>query len=180
MRLTAVLPDRKEILLLDIADWDLDWQDRYFFENSVSLPKQSVLRTEIHYDNSSVNPENPYSPPQRIRWGRQSNDEMGSITLNVVAAEEGERSVLQDAVRDHFSKAIVERFTSGDGMQRMLMQLDEDRDGKLQQEEVPPRMAGPIFGILDIDRDGGLDSQELQKASELLRSLRGGPQGNRP
>lgn len=180
MRLTAVLPDRKEILLLDIADWDLDWQDRYFFENSVSLPKQSVLRTEIHYDNSSVNPENPYSPPQRIRWGRQSNDEMGSITLNVVAAEEGKRSVLQDAVRDHFSKAIVERFTSGDGMQRMLMQLDEDRDGKLQQEEVPPRVAGPIFGILDIDRDGGLDSQELQKASELLRSLRGGPQGNRP
>ena len=65
-------------------------------------------------------------------------------------------------------------------MQRMLMQLDEDRDGKLQMEEVPPRMSGPIFGILDVDRDGSLDAEELQKASELLRSLRGGPQGNRP
>jgi Ca2+-binding EF-hand superfamily protein len=83
-------------------------------------------------------------------------------------------------VRDHFSKAIVERFTSGEGLQRMLMQLDEDRDGKLQMEEVPPRMSGPIFGILDVDRDGGLDTQELQKASELLRGLRGGSLGNRP
>lgn len=180
MRLTAILPDGKEILLLDIADWDLDWQDRYFFENAVSLPAKSLLRTEIHYDNSSGNPENPYSPPQRIRWGRQSNDEMGSITLTVVATKESKRPELQDAVRDHFSKAIVERFTSGEGLRRMLMQLDEDRDGKLQMEEVPPRMSGPMFGILDVDRDGGLDAQELQKASELLRSLRGGSQGNRP
>jgi hypothetical protein len=180
MRLTAILPDGKKILLLDIVDWDLDWQDRYFFDNAVSLPATSLLRTEIHYDNSSGNPENPYSPPQRIRWGRQSNDEMGSITLTVVASEESKRSELQDAVRDHFSKAIVERFTSGEGLQRMLMQLDEDRDGKLQMEEVPPRMSGPIFGILDVDRDGGLDTQELQKASELLRGLRGGSLGNRP
>jgi len=180
MRLSAILPDGKEILLLDIEDWDLDWQDRYFFDNAVSLPAKSLLRTEIHYDNSSKNPENPFSPPQRIRWGRQSNDEMGSITLTVVATEESKRSELQDAVRDHFSKAIVERFTSGEGLQRMLMQLDEDRDGKLQMEEVPPRMSGPIFGILDVDRDGGLDPQELQKASELLRGLRGSSQGQRP
>ena len=66
---------------MQIDDWDLDWQDRYLYAEPVNLPAGTVITTDIVYDNSADNPENPYQPPQRIRWGRQSNDEMGSITL---------------------------------------------------------------------------------------------------
>lgn len=172
MRMTARFPDGRTLDLLRIGEWDLDWQDRYLFQQAVPLPAGSVITVELSYDNSSGNPENPFSPPQPVRWGRQSTDEMGSVTLTVVAAKESERGQLQAAVRDHFSSRVMERFSSGRGLERMLLQLDEDRDGKLQKSEAPPRLAGPAFGLLDLDRDGGLDRNELQELPQLIRRFR--------
>ena len=94
MKMTATFPDGKTEVLLDIPDWDLDWQDTYYFEEKVILPKGTVLKSEITYDNSENNPDNPNIPPKRIKWGRESTDEMGSMTLTVVPAEaEDERSL---------------------------------------------------------------------------------------
>jgi hypothetical protein len=174
MDLTATLPDGQKIPLLRIDDWDLDWQDRYLFAEPVVLPAGTEIRTEIIYDNSASNPENPHSPPQRIRWGRQSNDEMGSITLLVVAADESERPVLQTAVREHFTATIANRFLRGRDLGQMLIQLDENRDGKLQRSEAPPRLAGRGFALLDQNRDDALDEEELGRLGELVERMGGG------
>ena len=40
----------------------------------------------ISYDNSAANRRNPSRPPVRVTWGEESNDEMGSVGLQVVAA----------------------------------------------------------------------------------------------
>ena len=167
MKLTAEFPSGESTVLMQIDDWDLDWQDRYLFAEPFVLPAGTVLQAEIVYDNSAENPENPYQPPQEIRWGRESNDEMGAITLLTVAAIESERPVLQTAVRKHFTETIVNRFTSGAGLSRMLMQLDENGDGKLQESEAPPRLSGRVFGLLDKDQDGALDSTELDGIADL-------------
>lgn len=174
MDLTATLPDGQKIPLLRIDDWDLDWQDRYLFAEPVALPAGTEIRSEIVYDNSASNPENPYSPPQRIRWGRQSNDEMGSITLLVVAADESERPALQTAVREHFTTTIANRFLRGRDLGQMLIQLDENRDGKLQRSEAPPRLAGRGFALLDQNRDDALDEEELGRLGELVERMNGG------
>ena len=88
MKLTAKLPSGESLVLLHIDDWDLDWQDQYLFADAIDLPAGTVLHSELRYDNSEGNPENPHFPPRDVRWGRGSTDEMGSITLMTVAATE--------------------------------------------------------------------------------------------
>lgn len=174
MKMTARTPTGTEITLMQIDDWDLDWQDRYLFADPVDLAAGTVITTDIAYDNSADNPENPYQPPQRIRWGRQSNDEMGSVTLVVVAADESQRPTLEVALRAHFTSSIADRFTKGRGTEQMLLQLDENRDGKLQKSEAPERLRGRVFEMLDQNSDGALDSTELGRLRELIERFGAG------
>jgi hypothetical protein len=81
MRMTATLPDGTTRNLLAIPHWDFSWQERYYFEKAMRLPAGTKLDVQIAYDNSVANPANPFSPPRRVRFGLQSTDEMGSITL---------------------------------------------------------------------------------------------------
>lgn len=106
MTLTATLPTGEKKTLLSIPDWDFAWQEQYDFADFVSLPKGSRLYSRITYDNSAENSRNPTQPPQRVRFGEKSTDEMGSITLMVVAANESDLPSLQTAYRDHFRESI--------------------------------------------------------------------------
>ncbi len=94
-KLTATLPSGEVKILLWVPAWDFRWQGFYTFQNLVPLPKGTRLDGELTYDNSAQNPSNPHSPPQRIQWGEQSTDEMGSLLLNVVAHQESDIGTLQ-------------------------------------------------------------------------------------
>jgi hypothetical protein len=104
---TATLPDGKTKTLLQIPEWDFGWQEQYRFQDYLDLPKGTKLHVKITYDNSASNPRNPTDPPRRVRWGKESTDEMGSITLQVVAAREEEFSKLQDAYRQHVRDVAI-------------------------------------------------------------------------
>jgi len=100
LKLTATLPNGELLTLLDIKDWDFAWQDRYFFQQFVPLPKGTRLDAEVHWDNSAANPRNPSSPPTRVTWGEQSKDEMGSVSLIAVPHDEADlRTVRSDYMR---------------------------------------------------------------------------------
>ena len=154
--MTAKLPDGKKKDLLKIDDWDLDWQDRYYFKKPIVLPAGTEISTELVYDNSANNPENPNSPPKEIRWGRQSGDEMGSASLQVIAAEESDRPELESNIRRY----VVQSLTQGNFVD-LLMQLDTNRDGGLQRDEAPPGMLRR-FDMLDRNGDGKVVPKELQ------------------
>lgn len=81
MQLSATLPDGKKLKLLNIEDWDFAWQEQYRFTQPLQLPQGTKLEARICYDNSSANPRNPFSPPRRAKFGEESTDEMGSISL---------------------------------------------------------------------------------------------------
>jgi mono/diheme cytochrome c family protein len=104
---TATLPDGKVKTVLKIADWDFGWQEQYRFQDFVDLPKGTKLHAKITYDNSADNPRNPTNPPRRVRWGKESTDEMGSITLSVVAAREAEFADLRSAYQTHITDVII-------------------------------------------------------------------------
>jgi len=76
MTVTAKLPDRTQRALINMADWSFRWQQTYRYKEPVKLPKNTVLTMTAHYDNSTQNPNNPYHPPRRIKWGSLSTDEM--------------------------------------------------------------------------------------------------------
>src|SRR5262249_46563358 len=106
-KVTAALPDGRTKTLLSISDWDFAWQEQYQFQDFVDLPKGTKLHVKITYDNSADNPRNPTNPPKHVRWGRESTDEMGSITLLVVAAKESEFPKLQEGYRQHILDAVT-------------------------------------------------------------------------
>ncbi|MCR9201388.1 MAG: hypothetical protein NXI04_22315 [Planctomycetaceae bacterium] len=170
MKLTATLPDGRSVVLLQIDDWDLDWQDQYQFSQPLSLPAGTVLRSDIVYDNSADNPRNPHHPPQEIRWGRGSADEMGSMTLTTIALRKEDERRLQAGMRQHIVSRLVDR--SSDDLVRMLMQLDDDGDGILLGAEIPPRMTGRTFRMIDANNDGGLEKSELSRALQLRDQFR--------
>jgi hypothetical protein len=76
MKVVATFPDGSTKTLIDVRDWDWNWQEQYQFREPVKIPAGSRINLEAHYDNSDKNPRNPNSPPQRIRFGEQTTDEM--------------------------------------------------------------------------------------------------------
>jgi hypothetical protein len=118
MKLTAAFPDGTVRTLLWIKDWDFSWQERYRFEDFVALPKGTRLDVEISWDNSAANKRNPSRPPARVTWGEESNDEMGSVGLQLVAANPGELPELQRAYAEFVRSAAISR----PGLRQLLQQ----------------------------------------------------------
>jgi Flp pilus assembly protein TadD len=84
MKADATLPDGSVRPLLWIKAWDFRWQDQYRYRTPLFLRKGTTLRMRFTYDNSSANARNPGRPPQRVKWGPQSTDEMGALWLEVL------------------------------------------------------------------------------------------------
>jgi hypothetical protein len=101
MKMTATLPSGEVLTLLSIKDWDFAWQDRYYFDHFVALPKGTKIDSEVHWNNSTDNPRNPSNPPIRVTWGEQSKDEMGAIGLMGVPHNEADIKELQSSIRKH-------------------------------------------------------------------------------
>lgn len=76
IRAEAILPDGTLVPLIDIPQYEFQWQGQYVYRNPIKLPRGTTLRIESVYDNSTNNPNNPNSPPKDVRWGEASTDEM--------------------------------------------------------------------------------------------------------
>jgi hypothetical protein len=118
MKLTATFPDRTVRTLFWIKDWDFSWQERYRFKDFVALPKGTRLDVEITWDNSAANKRNPSRPPARVTWGEESNDEMGSVGLQLVASRPGDLPELQRAYAEFVRSAALSR----PGLRQLLQQ----------------------------------------------------------
>jgi hypothetical protein len=72
---TAVYPDGRTEVLLEVPKYDFNWQLLYRFKEPVLLPKGSRLDCVAHFDNSPNNKYNP-DPAKEVRWGPQTWEEM--------------------------------------------------------------------------------------------------------
>lgn len=69
------LPNGEVVKLLDVDNYDFNWQFLYVFEDPPSFPQGSIVRATGVFDNSRNNPANP-DPSKEIVWGQQTVDEM--------------------------------------------------------------------------------------------------------
>jgi mono/diheme cytochrome c family protein len=72
---TAVYPDGRQEVLLNVPKYDFNWQLTYIPEKPIFLPKGTRLDCVAHFDNSTKNKFNP-DPSKEVRWGDQTWEEM--------------------------------------------------------------------------------------------------------
>ena len=101
MEAIATLPDGRELALLEIGDWDFNWQDQYYLKVPLSLPRGTRISMKYVYDNSAQNPRNPWTPPRRIVWGNRSSDEMGTLALQLLPASRSDHALLREGAYKH-------------------------------------------------------------------------------
>ena len=121
MRVTATLPDGSTKPLFWIPDWDFNWQDFYMYKKPIELPKGTRLATTITYDNSANNPSNPHHPPQRVRWGLESSDEMGTVGLLVEILSRDDEGAFRQALAGR-TQAAIQRGVADGTVKRYLAQ----------------------------------------------------------
>ena len=88
-RYEANYPDGTTETLLNVPQYDFNWQSGYRLAEPKRLPAGTVIRVRGSFDNSPLNPFNP-NPNVIVRGGDQTDDEMFIGYLNY--AELGEKA----------------------------------------------------------------------------------------
>ncbi len=122
---TATLPDGSTKTLIHIPQWDLNWQGVYRYEQPLFLPKGTTVHMRYVYDNSADNALNPNHPPERVRGGNRSKDEMAHLWLQMLPrnfdARAGDpRMQLQEAVARHDTRNNPADFAAHYNLASML------------------------------------------------------------
>jgi tetratricopeptide (TPR) repeat protein len=109
----ATLPDGSRRWLIQIRDWNPDWQAVYYYREPVFLPKGTLISMRYHYDNSAANVRNPHHPPRRVLGGDQSTDEMAHLWLELLPrGGQDRRRELEEAVIHHKLDRNPKDFTA--------------------------------------------------------------------
>jgi hypothetical protein len=82
------LPRRLEPLL-QIPDWEFNWQQTYVFQQPVTLNPGDELEVECHFDNTAANQmivDGRRLEPRNVNWGEATTDEMclGNVLVSPV------------------------------------------------------------------------------------------------
>jgi hypothetical protein len=75
MKMTATFPDGRQETLLNVPEYDFNWQLFYYPQKTVALAKGTRVDLVAHYDNSSANKHNP-DPTKAVTFGEASTNEM--------------------------------------------------------------------------------------------------------
>jgi hypothetical protein len=190
MTVTAQLPDKTApTTLVDVPNWDFNWQTRYTYKHPLSLPKGTTLNLVAHYDNSTSNPRNPNSPPRPVSWGEQTTDEMCLAFIGYTLDAEHRTKGVNGGDQEGLAVATMKELT-----QEMVTQYDKDGDGKLSADELadmiaqmqsrhmpgvgqvraqgdPHKLATMAIAMCDKNGDKELDAEEMTTVLRLLRGL---------
>ena len=88
MSVNATMKDGSNACLINISDWDFNWQGVYRYKEPIALPVGTTVSLLAHYDNSEDNPRNPNFPPKAVSWGEQTTDEMCIAFIGVTLDNE--------------------------------------------------------------------------------------------
>lgn len=154
-RYWAHYPDGTREILLDIPHYDFNWQTEYRLSDLKELPEGTKIHCEATFDNSAGNLNNP-DPSQWVHWGDQTYEEMMIGYFHVaVPREEASRAKRQ------MNRRGGGGARGGAAVAKMIFQqLDQDRDGRVAIDQVPPRLQ-EAAKRLDRNRDGILERSEL-------------------
>jgi hypothetical protein len=97
--LELIQKDGTEVMLIDIRDWDFDWQDEYTFEDEIIVRPGDQFRLTCSWDNSASNQQfvnGKQLEPQYVEFGEGTFDEMCVSYFYVTRVSESDKSESQD------------------------------------------------------------------------------------
>ncbi len=145
----ALYPDGQNEMLLDVPNYDFNWQTAYRLTQPKLMPAGTRIRAVAHYDNSEKNLANP-DPDDVVRWGEQTWDEMmiGYFDF-AIAIEDAGRLIKSDLEPKHVTRS------------KLLMRFfDKDGDDKITREEAPKEVR-EAFEAIDVNDDEVVTFEEL-------------------
>jgi len=95
----AIKPNGDTIHLIKINSWDFHWQYFYTFKKMVKIPKGTTIHAIGTYDNTSDNPNNPFSPPRTVQehgGSMRTTDEMFQLIVTYIPYKPGDENIRLD------------------------------------------------------------------------------------
>ena len=111
-RYVAHWPNGEQETLLDIPNYDFNWQNGYHFTEPRYIPAGTRIECIAHFDNSENNFSNP-DPNKSVRWGDQTFEEMMIGYFDCVIAAENPETKSQNPRTDQFLTSPLSRNTEG-------------------------------------------------------------------
>jgi len=155
-RYEAIYPDGREEVLLSVPRYDFNWQTYYWYEEPVSVPKGTQIRSVAHWDNSRNNLYNP-DPSAEVRFGLQTADEMMLGWMNYVWERPGAGSE-------------VLALSPGDPA-GVFDQADRNGDGQLTEDELDDGFRRAMQHA-KIDTSQPVSREAFAKFLEAMRHMR--------
>jgi peroxiredoxin/mono/diheme cytochrome c family protein len=147
-------PDGTSEVLLDVPQYDFNWQTTYQLAEPKKIPKGTKLVCTATWDNSEENLSNP-DPTKEVTWGEQTFEEM-MIGFFVERFPKGESAKPSNPLDNLDPKQI-------------LAQVDANKDGKVSQEELPEKFRDK-FQFIDTNADGFVSEQELTVVLQFIKN----------
>ena len=151
--------------ILDVPNYDFNWQHTYVLKNPIPLDTIRKLTFQAVYDNSQGNPHNP-DATAFVTWGDQTWEEMAIVFYEIAVPRD--RATTQAVGIDARSRSSAIRKSVDDGprptVQRLFDDLDRDRDGRIEYEEVDQAVQLRSFHWYDLDQDRIIEREEAIQA----------------
>lgn len=159
--------DNEQAVLLDVPNYDFNWQHAYEFVEPLKLVEIDQLTFDMAFDNSQGNPVNP-DPKQHVTWGDQTWEEMAVAFFavkepRVIEDEASSKPALETQVRQDSISPELQAKMSAEA-DRILGRFDANNDGVVVRTETPVAFQRG-FGDIDRDRDGRLTREEIERAA---------------
>jgi hypothetical protein len=155
-RFEALFADGTREVLLDVPQYDFNWQTRYVLKEPRELPAGTRMVCTAAFDNSEANLANP-DPDATVKWGDQSWEEMMIGYFDVMIP------------RDDSSRG-QRPIRTGIDADQLMTRLDKDQDGVISREEAGVNaLLLASFDKVDADQDDQLQKSELGVVVEFLK-----------
>ena len=109
MKVYGIEPSLDTLKLINIPEWDFEWQDFYYFKNMQKAQIGTVLHADAVYDNTAANLSNPNIPPITVGAGLNTADEMLVVFLSYMPYMTGDENYNMDSLMDLSSLSLIEQ-----------------------------------------------------------------------
>lgn len=178
LKVELLYPDKNSMTLLDIPNWDFEWQFGYNLTDPVLAPKGSIILTTAIFDNSTENINNP-DPTKTVTWGPNTEDEM-FISGFDYKSKNGKRVYFPPPDTSGKASTLIKVLSNKSLRTGIFRFLDADHNGLISRKEldrlvlISPELKGRAdrldnsMKLIDTDGDNQWSLEEFNNIESFF------------